>query len=131
LSPLVWGHLSTDEQKQKEVLSPKDGGLIKKPSLERYEKSSGGQRERDSTNTSLAASVGGRYDPASREVGPMNRRAFVTGLGAVLAAPLAGEAQQAEVPCYHGATICYPFMLKWPMTGAGRPGESRRRLATS
>ena len=28
----------------------------------------------------------------------MNRRAFVAGLGAVLAAPLAGEAQQAEVP---------------------------------
>jgi hypothetical protein len=28
----------------------------------------------------------------------MNRRAFVTGLGAVLAAPPVAEAQQAEVP---------------------------------
>jgi len=28
----------------------------------------------------------------------MNHRAFVTGLGAVLAAPIAAEAQQTEVP---------------------------------
>jgi putative ABC transport system substrate-binding protein len=35
------------------------------------------------------------YHPASREVEAMNRRAFVTGLGAVLAAPRAAEAQQA------------------------------------
>jgi len=38
--------------------------------------------------------LGGRYDPAT-VTSLMNRRAFVTGLGAVLAAPLAAEAQQA------------------------------------
>src|SRR5262249_59152888 len=38
----------------------------------------------------LFRSPNGRYHPAT-----MNRRAFVTGLGAVLAAPLAAEAQQA------------------------------------
>jgi len=37
------------------------------------------------------------YHPASREVGAMNRRVFVTGLGAVLAAPLAAKAEQARM----------------------------------
>jgi len=48
---------------------------------------------------SLVHRAGGRYDPASREAFRMNRRDFVTGLGAILGAPLAAEGQQAaKVP---------------------------------
>jgi hypothetical protein len=41
-----------------------------------------------STAANLAPRSLGRYDPASRRAERMNRRAFVTGLGAALAAPL-------------------------------------------
>ena len=43
----------------------------------------------------LVHRVAGRYDPATVPSG-MNRRAFVTGLGAVLAAPLAADGQQPK-----------------------------------
>jgi len=38
----------------------------------------------------------GRYHPASRENQTMNRRAFVTGLGAGLAAPLAPRRNRGD-----------------------------------
>jgi ABC-type uncharacterized transport system substrate-binding protein len=47
----------------------------------------------DSSIGSLVHRGGGRYDPATVTL-PMNRRVFVTGLGAVLAAPRGVEAQQ-------------------------------------
>jgi putative tryptophan/tyrosine transport system substrate-binding protein len=48
--------------------------------------------------TNLADVLRSAYHPAGREVGAMNRRGFVTGLGAVLAAPRGVEAQQAQIP---------------------------------
>jgi hypothetical protein len=47
-----------------------------------------------SPSPAVAAAAGGSGDR-------VNRRAFVSGLGAVLAAPRAGEAQRAELRLLH------------------------------
>jgi putative ABC transport system substrate-binding protein len=44
----------------------------------------------------VVVSVAERYHPATRQAQAMKRRAFVTGLGVVLAAPLGAEAQRVR-----------------------------------